>query len=93
MGPWSDIYSLSMTMRFCITGKAPIPSTERQQRDNQVLLSKSHARKYSKEVLQAIDWASELDYERRPPNVDAFLDALTGGRDTVEPESPRRWFG
>lgn len=93
MGPWSDIYSLSMTMRFCITGKAPIPSTERLQKDNQVPLSKSHARKYNKELLQAIDWASELDHERRPPSADAFLDALTGGRETVEIESPRRWFG
>ena len=93
MGPWSDIYSLSMTMRFCITGKAPIPATERLKKDTQVLLTKSHGRKYSKHILQAIDWASELDYERRPRNVDIFLEALTGGRNDREAQKSRGWFG
>ena len=58
-----------------------------------LLLTKSHGRKYSKHLLQAIDWASELDYERRPRNVDIFLEALTGGRDDMEGQKSRGWFG
>ena len=94
MGPWSDLYSLGMTMRYCVTGKAPIPSLERLKNDKQSKLAKSFFRKYSKSMLQAIDWAGELDYERRPRSVDIFLEALNNGADKEKEASVLRgWFG
>jgi hypothetical protein len=83
-----------MTMRFCVTGKAPIPSLERLKKDRQSKLAKSFFRKYSKGLLQAIDWAGELDYERRPRSVDIFLEALNSGAGNEKETSVLRgWFG
>jgi len=94
MGPWSDVYSLGMTMRACITGKNPPSSLERRQKDTLIKLSKTHARKYNKNLLDAIDWATELDHRHRPPNVDALLRMLMQPDDgsAVGTES-RSWFG
>lgn len=33
MGPWSDIYAIGATMRACIEGRPPVPSTERYEED------------------------------------------------------------
>jgi len=93
MGPWSDLYSLGMTMRYCITGKPPVPSPDRMKKDTLPKLSRSFSRRYSKSLLQAIDWAAELDYERRPRSVDIFLEALSGAGGERETSVLRGWFG
>ena len=81
-------------MRFCITGKAPIPSLERMKKDTLPKLGKSFSRRYSKSLLQAIDWAGELDHERRPRSVDIFLEALASQEDKEKETSVLRgWFG
>ena len=78
MGPWSDLYSIGMTMRTCMTGKHPPPSLERRKKDPVIPVSKSHNRKFAKSVLQAIDWATELDHRKRPQDVGEFLRLLVG---------------
>ncbi len=94
MGPWSDIYSLGMTMRICITGKTPPSSLERKQKDGLVKVSKTHAKKYGRGTLEAIDWATELDHRHRPQNADAML-KLLNDPDSVDPASSesKSWFG
>ncbi len=77
MGPWSDLYSVGMTMRMCITGKAPPSARQRLDGENLVPVSKTHGRKYSHEILEAIDWAVELEQHRRPQDADALLQLLT----------------
>lgn len=89
MGPWSDIYSLGMTMRMCVTGKHPPPSLERMEKETLLKVAKTHARKYSKAVLTAIDQSIELDHERRPKNVDELLAAITA--EDPEPERKSAW--
>jgi len=87
MGPWSDLYSLGMTMRTCMTGKHPPPSLERRKKDIVVPVSKSHTRKFAKNVLQAIDWATELDHRKRPKDVGQFLRVFLGDRQSSAPQS------
>jgi len=94
MGPWSDIYSLGMTMRICITGKTPPSSLERRQKDTLVKVSKTHTRKYSKGLLEAIDWATELDHRHRPQNADAMLRLINNAESTSTGSNDRKsWFG
>lgn len=93
MGPWSDIYSLGMTMRYCITGKAPVPSMDRLKKDTLPKLNRTFSRRYSKSLLQAVEWAGELDHERRPRSVDIFLEALSGAGGERETSVLRGWFG
>ena len=97
MGPWSDIYALGMTMHICISGKHPPSSLDRLEKDSVARLTKAYGRKYSKPLLQAVDWAVELDHEKRPAHVDALLETMTGGRPVDELleqiREPRRWFG
>lgn len=78
MGPWSDLYSLGMTMRTCITGKHPPASLDRRKKDTITPVRKSHSRKFAKNVLSAIDWATQLDHRERPQEVAPFLKLLVG---------------
>lgn len=77
MGPWSDLYSVGMTMRMCITGKAPPSAPQRLDGAKLVPVSKTHARKYSQGILECIDWAVELEQQRRPQDANALLQLLT----------------
>jgi len=79
MGPWCDIYSLGMTMRVCITGKSPPSAPERLEKETLTPVARSHSRKYSRCLLEAVDWATALDYNRRAPSVDKLLAAMTDG--------------
>jgi hypothetical protein len=77
MGPWSDLYSLGMTMRMCITGKPPPTARQRLDGEKLVPVSKTHSRKYSREILESIDWAIELEQHRRPQDANALYQLMT----------------
>ena len=82
VGPWSDIYSMGATMRACISGGAPPPAEERRMEDKMKPAAKEYRRKYSQALLQAIDWAMEVDPTLRPQSVDQLLEAMD--RDVAE---------
>ena len=75
-GPWTDIYAIGATMRACIEGKAPPKATDRQITDKMKPATIAFKRKYSQELLEAIDWAMEVDPTLRPQNVDQFLNSF-----------------
>lgn len=77
LGPWCDIYSLGMTMRICITGKSPPSSPERLEKETLQPVARILSRKYSRCLLEAIDWATELNQERRPRTIEEMLMAMT----------------
>jgi len=93
LGPWCDVYALGMTMRICVTGKHPPAAPERLEKEKLQPVSRTMSRKYSRCVLKAIDWATDLDHRRRPRTVDELRLAMTDG-DRLKPsqETAAGWF-
>ena len=87
VGPWSDIYALGMVAYKCIsgTGDGELPDAvtrgRTQRKGGADLASAAEAGKgrYSKALLEAVDWAIEVDEEARPQEVAAWSEALGGG--------------
>ena len=85
----SDIYAFGATLYHLLTNHAPAEARERfLQPDAQVPL-----RQYNSDVSvrteRAILWAMSLHPDERPPNVEAFRQALLGNWDpATRPRSP-----
>lgn len=92
VGPWTDIYAIGATMRACIEGKPPLDARKRHQDDLLTPTVDLYKKQYSSQLLEAIDWALEMDPLLRPQSVDEFLEYLP----ELEPEKPslsQRLFG
>ena len=98
VGPWSDIYALGMVAYRSISGisdsELPDAVTRgRTQRKGQVdLTPATDAGKgqYDPKLLEAIDWAMEVDEQDRPQTVDAWRQALAGGSRRKSPTKSMR---
>jgi len=82
VGPWTDIYAIGASMRACIEGRPPLDARERNSRDALRPAGEAFRRQYSAPLLEAMDWALEVDPLLRPQNVDDLLQALP----RLEPE-------
>ncbi len=76
IGPWTDIYAIGASMRACIEGSAPMSAKDRNEKDKMKPAAHAFKRRYSASLLQAMDWAMEMDPLLRPQTVDEFLDAI-----------------
>ena len=76
VGPWTDIYAIGATIRACIEGSAPPSAKDRQEKDKMRPAASAFKRRYSSTLLEALDWAMELDPLLRPQTVDEFLEAF-----------------
>ena len=87
VGAWTDIYALGMVAYRCISGisDSELPDAVArmlaQSRGGTTVLPAVEAGqgKYDPELLEAIDWAMEVDEHERPQSVDAWRQALAGG--------------
>lgn len=81
-GPWSDIYALGATMYHCVTGTAPVPSTERVaavhagEPDPMAGIGGALKERYSAAFLEAMAWMLRPMPMDRPQSVDQALAAL-----------------
>jgi serine/threonine protein kinase len=76
IGPWTDLYAIGATMWACMCGKAPPPATKRVVKDNYKPAVRQFARRYSPQLLEAVDWCLQMDQMARPQKVDDLLDFL-----------------
>ena len=77
LGPWTDIYAIGATMRTCLDSVAPPPAPDRKTKDTLIPAAKTHKRNYSTHLLEAIDWAMEIEPENRPQSIKEFQQALS----------------
>lgn len=76
IGPWSDIYSLSATMYYCLT-KSIVPATLRAAgAEMQALSSYVAAGSFRPSLLKAIEWGLELASKDRPQTIDEWRGRL-----------------
>jgi serine/threonine protein kinase len=92
VGPWSDVYAIGASMRACLDGKAPPSAIERHAKEKLKPAAKAYRRRYPAYLLEAIDWAMELEFEKRPQNAGEMLEALSGGIEDVDSESEASEF-
>lgn len=74
-GPWTDIYALAGTIYFCITGKAPVRSTDRLLGDELILPSKLGI-DLSRQQERALLRAMAIQPRRRFQTAEEFHAAL-----------------
>ena len=92
VGPWSDVYAIGASMRACIDGTTPPSAIERHANDKLKPVSKLYRRSYPAYLLEAIDWAMELEVKDRPQNAGDLLAAMVNKstpdlEDNIDPET------
>lgn len=93
-GPWTDIYSLSVTIYYALAGILPPSATDR------MIAIKSHGSDPARplhqirpeiplQVSQAIEQGMEVTVQRRYKSVHEFAGKLFAGEDILSPEIAR----
>ena len=77
LGPWSDIYSIGASMYACLAGTPPQSADHRLEKEMLVPATRKWAGKYSRQLLETIDWCMVLDYLERPMSVFALQKSLS----------------
>jgi len=76
LGPWSDIYAIGASMFACLAGAAPQAADQRTENDRYVSATRLWQDRYSRQLLETIDWCLEIDHLRRPQSVLALQKVL-----------------
>lgn len=77
LGPWTDIYGIGATMYACLFHASPQAANLRLQDDKLERAVQRWQGKYSRQLLETIDWCMQLDYLERPMSVFALQKSLT----------------
>ena len=81
LGPWSDIYSVGASMYASLAGVAPQSADARIERDRYVAATKLFSGKYSRQLLETIDWCLQMDHMKRPQSVLSLQKVLLREKD------------
>lgn len=84
LGPWTDIYSIGASMYACMAAAAPQAADQRIDRDQLVPAVRRWPDKYSRQLLETVDWCMHLNYLERPQSVFALQKALAD-KDRIVP--------
>lgn len=77
LGPWSDIYAISATMYYLLTGVRPIQSIDRLAEDDMLPLSKMGIR-ISEKTSRVIEKGMAVQARDRYGDLDSFMEELYG---------------
>ncbi len=83
IGPWTDVYAVGASIRTCIEGKAPPPAVERHREDKLRPAKQEFRDRYPQFLLEAVDWAMQMDPGRRPQAAGELLEALQQSADEL----------
>lgn len=89
-GAWTDLYAIGAVIYCLMTGKQPIESPDRREAmandeaDPLVPASQVGAGRYSKQLLEAVDWCLNLSYKQRPQSAASLLSALETGIEAAD---------
>jgi len=81
LGPWSDCYAIGASIFACLANAAPQAADDRAERDRYVSAARLWDGKYSRQLLETIDWCLELDHMKRPQSVFALQKVLLREKD------------
>ncbi|NKN32977.1 serine/threonine-protein kinase [Marichromatium bheemlicum] len=73
LGPWTDVYAVGATIRACMERTTPPPALERNKQDTLVPACEALAGRYPRFLLEAVDWAMQMEAARRPHDASALL--------------------
>lgn len=77
LGPWTDIYAVGASIYTTLGGKPPPAANARLRKDELEAATCRWSGKYSKQLLETVDWCLKLDYLERPLSVFALQKSLT----------------
>jgi hypothetical protein len=81
LGPWSDCYAIGASIFACLAGAAPQAADQRMEKDRYISAAKVWDGKYSRQLLDTIDWCLQLDHLKRPQSVFALQKVLLREKD------------
>ncbi|MCB1734354.1 MAG: SUMF1/EgtB/PvdO family nonheme iron enzyme [Gammaproteobacteria bacterium] len=78
-GPWTDIYAVGATFYRAVTGKKPVPATDRIGKDAMASVSELAGDRVSQGFAASIMHALEVDEAARPQSISEWRTELFGG--------------
>jgi len=88
VGPWTDLYAIGASIYACMSGKAPPPALKRAEKDTYKPAVRAYGRRYSRQLLEAVDWCLQMDQLARPQKVDDLVNFLNEPMEDVEANQP-----
>lgn len=76
IGPWTDVYAVGASMRNCMDGKTPPPAVDRHSNDTLIPATIQFRDRYPTFLLEAVDWAMQMEPGRRPQDARELLESL-----------------
>jgi len=77
LGPWTDIYAVGASIRSCLDCKTPISAPERAKQDKITPAVKAYKQTLPEYLLAAIDWAMQIESDKRPQSIEELQQALS----------------